>query len=239
MACNNQPNEEEHLTETNNGHISMREFFNDDEVIKTVNIKLNNIIEHGYNNMYNKDDKILDFIDSYYIQNLEYENLEDKIYYTIKSVLNVEVEYTFENILSNLFYYALSDQNKLFTYNFKLVFKIISSELKRLIMLDMTIHFVSFIRRNQEEELENLEDIKLIVSEDEINKITLMEYNKVNNKKELGCVICQENFENDDKVRVLQCEHIYHKECIDNWLGNHSYKCPTCRSCSTPYIQTT
>lgn len=43
------------------------------------------------------------------------------------------------------------------------------------------------------------------------------------------CAICVEDFKDGDRLRVLPCEHSFHKECIDEWLINHSALCPLCK----------
>ncbi|KAK7244303.1 hypothetical protein RIF29_39123 [Crotalaria pallida] len=43
------------------------------------------------------------------------------------------------------------------------------------------------------------------------------------------CVICLNNFGEDDSCRVLpMCKHIFHSDCIDKWLIIHA-TCPICR----------
>ena len=49
------------------------------------------------------------------------------------------------------------------------------------------------------------------------------------------CTVCQDDFNEQDDVRVLPCEHIYHLDCIDDWLKIHSYKCPCCRKPAAEY----
>ena len=46
-------------------------------------------------------------------------------------------------------------------------------------------------------------------------------------KKHTECVICMIDFCIGDSIRYLPCMHIYHKECIDDWLLR-SFTCPTC-----------
>lgn len=41
------------------------------------------------------------------------------------------------------------------------------------------------------------------------------------------CSICLENFENNDKLRILNCNHYFHNECITTWFDRSS-KCPLC-----------
>ena len=43
------------------------------------------------------------------------------------------------------------------------------------------------------------------------------------------CVICQEDFSKRDKIRVLQCDHHFHKKCIDKWFES-SCRCPLCNN---------
>jgi len=42
------------------------------------------------------------------------------------------------------------------------------------------------------------------------------------------CAICLTRFENGETLRVLPCQHSFHTECIDQWLGAHR-TCPMCR----------
>ncbi|KAJ1978598.1 hypothetical protein H4R34_003145 [Dimargaris verticillata] len=44
-----------------------------------------------------------------------------------------------------------------------------------------------------------------------------------------SCSICLCNFQLGDEARKLPCRHVFHKECIDVWLLNHSALCPICR----------
>jgi hypothetical protein len=44
------------------------------------------------------------------------------------------------------------------------------------------------------------------------------------------CSICQEEFElNNSLRRIEECEHYFHKTCIDTWLSTHN-TCPICRA---------
>ncbi|XP_075433702.1 RING finger protein 11-like isoform X2 [Ascaphus truei] len=46
-------------------------------------------------------------------------------------------------------------------------------------------------------------------------------------KKLKECVICMLELVSGDPVRFLPCMHIYHVECIDDWLMR-SFTCPSC-----------
>ncbi|XP_076353226.1 RING finger protein 11-like isoform X1 [Tachypleus tridentatus] len=46
-------------------------------------------------------------------------------------------------------------------------------------------------------------------------------------KKNRECVICMAEFVIGDPIRFLPCLHVYHTECIDDWLMR-SFTCPSC-----------
>jgi hypothetical protein len=43
------------------------------------------------------------------------------------------------------------------------------------------------------------------------------------------CAVCQTDFENGNRITVLDCMHQYHQHCIHPWLTRRSSLCPTCR----------
>lgn len=47
-------------------------------------------------------------------------------------------------------------------------------------------------------------------------------------EEDVKCVVCQENFQNEDKFIRIPCNHMYHSDCILPWLKQHN-TCPTCR----------
>ncbi|XP_010543059.1 PREDICTED: RING-H2 finger protein ATL39-like [Tarenaya hassleriana] len=45
-----------------------------------------------------------------------------------------------------------------------------------------------------------------------------------------SCTICLDEFEDEDRVDTpFHCKHVFHRDCIDLWIGN-SFSCPICRS---------
>ena len=45
---------------------------------------------------------------------------------------------------------------------------------------------------------------------------------------EQSCSICFCEFEADDTLRLLPCQHYYHWQCVDKWMVDHT-TCPLCR----------
>ena len=64
-----------------------------------------------------------------------------------------------------------------------------------------------------------------------INKIkkNTLDYNLL--KKDSDCSICLEPFSKDKEIIILECKHIYHTDCIVQWL-NKDISCPLCRESS-------
>ncbi|KAJ1570033.1 hypothetical protein HK096_005045, partial [Nowakowskiella sp. JEL0078] len=53
--------------------------------------------------------------------------------------------------------------------------------------------------------------------------------NQIKNGVETVCSVCMEEFKIKDHIRVLSCNHVFHKTCIDTWLTERSTLCPNCR----------
>jgi len=70
------------------------------------------------------------------------------------------------------------------------------------------------------------------MDEQKLKKLRNRQYKFLSDKlQELNknCSICFDDFEPSSKVKVLPCEHGFHKECITRWLTKESYTCPVCR----------
>jgi len=44
------------------------------------------------------------------------------------------------------------------------------------------------------------------------------------------CLICLDDYEPEDDLRLLSCKHAFHKSCVDQWLQIGKNNCPACRS---------
>ncbi|XP_062150103.1 uncharacterized protein LOC133858646 [Alnus glutinosa] len=46
---------------------------------------------------------------------------------------------------------------------------------------------------------------------------------------EVECAVCLCKIENGDEIRELRCDHLFHRVCLDRWLGYKNLSCPLCR----------
>ncbi|XP_061349506.1 E3 ubiquitin-protein ligase ATL6-like [Gastrolobium bilobum] len=53
-------------------------------------------------------------------------------------------------------------------------------------------------------------------------------------KGALECAVCLNEFEETETLRLIpKCDHVFHPECIDEWLASHT-TCPVCRANLAP-----
>ncbi|CAL9781349.1 unnamed protein product [Musa acuminata subsp. burmannicoides] len=46
-----------------------------------------------------------------------------------------------------------------------------------------------------------------------------------------GCAVCLYEFEGADEVRrMVNCRHVFHRQCVDRWLAHGQCTCPLCRA---------
>ncbi|MQL88573.1 hypothetical protein Taro_021132 [Colocasia esculenta] len=43
------------------------------------------------------------------------------------------------------------------------------------------------------------------------------------------CVFCLCDLEDGEEIRELKCEHLFHRPCLDRWVGYGRVCCPLCR----------
>ena len=52
------------------------------------------------------------------------------------------------------------------------------------------------------------------------------------------CAVCLCKIEEGEEIREVRCGHMYHRECLDRWVGhgrnNNHGTCPSCRVCLDP-----
>ena len=76
---------------------------------------------------------------------------------------------------------------------------------------------------------ENVGSVNKGLTKEKIKKIPEKPFRKVLFDDNSNCIICMEDFEENEKVKQLDCGHIFHGECIDKWLEKQK-TCPFCKS---------
>ncbi|CAI8619477.1 unnamed protein product [Vicia faba] len=50
-----------------------------------------------------------------------------------------------------------------------------------------------------------------------------------------SCAVCLTEFDENDEIRRLaNCRHIFHRGCLDRWMGYDQRTCPLCRTSFIP-----
>ena len=81
------------------------------------------------------------------------------------------------------------------------------------------------MNNNNDEVIRNLPVFKI---DEKFMESSQKEDNKNENFEK--CVICMEKYKLDEEVETLPCFHIFHKDCIDQWLKAGKDTCPICKN---------
>ena len=101
-----------------------------------------------------------------------------------------------------------------------LVYYCIYMYLPTLILLLLLCFFLPRVIRMRRQTMSNLD-------QDKINK-NLPSMRCTQEYSGECCTICLEDFTVGDHLRKMNCDHIFHKDCIDDWLIRNN-SCPICR----------
>ena len=78
---------------------------------------------------------------------------------------------------------------------------------------------------NNEELINNLPVFKV---DEKFMEKSQKEDNKIENFEK--CVICMEKYKINEDIKTLPCFHIFHKDCIEQWLKAGKDTCPICKN---------
>lgn len=79
----------------------------------------------------------------------------------------------------------------------------------------------------------NKNNKNIILSEDKLSKIPEITFNKKLFGNIEQCFICMDQFKENEILKQINCGHLFHKECLTQWLLNEN-KCPICnKDCLT------
>ena len=76
------------------------------------------------------------------------------------------------------------------------------------------------------------ENVKMVLTDEEISKLNVTKKCEIPDLNESGehkCIVCLDEMKDEEEVILLDCNHFFHKKCIETWFKNCSNKCPICR----------
>ena len=77
-------------------------------------------------------------------------------------------------------------------------------------------------------EFENIETYhNTTLDTDKFAKLNEVKYKSLNNNT---CPICYDDFNLDESIIILDCNHNYHNDCIKKWLCECANTCPLCKN---------
>lgn len=197
-----------------------------------INERVNVLMEEASTKLFTTSEELISIVEISYLGNMQYtDELSNLIKYTIRTVFRDTPHYQFSDVISGILTYSLSQINVIFNDNYTLVYEILLDEIRRLISRSYTLAFLSDMLMNSPN-LNQMDNVKLTVKPENIEGITRKKFKEYeSNIKEINtkCTVCQACFEGEDDTRILNCNHVYHTDCIDNWLTNYNYLCPCCR----------
>ncbi|KAG8771424.1 hypothetical protein FRC12_003622 [Ceratobasidium sp. 428] len=44
------------------------------------------------------------------------------------------------------------------------------------------------------------------------------------------CLICLDDYADEEDLRIMSCKHMFHKDCVDRWMETGRNNCPACRT---------
>ena len=73
------------------------------------------------------------------------------------------------------------------------------------------------------------EDVKICLSEEQFDNLDKECYEELGEGHDNKCLICIDDFIEEDNIVKTKCCHLFHYDCLKKWLCYESNKCPVCR----------
>ena len=96
-----------------------------------------------------------------------------------------------------------------------------------LLLIIVVSVFLSYCCRCSNTQEYNMND-NMNDNETSLLSLNSIDYNICVDSNQKKCSICLEDYQQNDKISILKCDHIFHNECIKKWLNNNG-TCPFCR----------
>tara|TARA_A100001015_G_scaffold307635_1_gene403875 strand:- start:1227 stop:1862 length:636 start_codon:yes stop_codon:yes gene_type:complete len=161
--------------------------------------------------------------------------------YSISEINNILKEfyklYPTENITDEIINFH-TNENTFFTnnnFNFNNIISLINNNSNNLISIylnNQSNESLIPLLNNFISNVNNENDVPIVIKDECFDNLEKKKYFDLNeNQKEnnILCLFSYENFDDDDDIIVLPCNHILKLSYGTEWLKNISHKCPSCR----------
>lgn len=159
-------------------------------------------------------------------------NFANELLYNLQSDIS-NTQYIFRPITSNIIYNTTND----FSY---ITVTSIRNNYSRATNLRDVLRtlYINYYEDDEESTFEtfinstfeNKAKYKKVITDTELEKLKPQKFNKINEREtNIECPILCYNFEENEEIIKLPCNHNYNCEAIIKWLSQESNTCPVCR----------
>jgi len=137
-----------------------------------------------------------------------------------------------DSFLLSLYYYYNKFKRFISIY---IMANINNNDLLETLFYNIMMNFQDEFQGGQEQQVTNqsLYDsapIKLVISDEEKNKLIPIKYKDALHKEQnTACFITQDDFQDEDDIIQLPCNHCFTPDSIMQWLTEECAECPVCR----------
>ncbi|KAL0483494.1 E3 ubiquitin-protein ligase [Acrasis kona] len=85
-----------------------------------------------------------------------------------------------------------------------------------------------YLQQRAQEFYNSMHNIKPPTSKSALRDMEVVFFDKNRDKLYPECPVCQDDFKQDEQLNKIECNHLFHKKCLREWLERHN-TCPMCR----------